>query len=75
MSLRATRRVQRFTVVDNSDISPTRLTAWEPRLILASQGVLSMLPISSSEDFYEPACVRIPARRLPPSFSGTALVS
>jgi hypothetical protein len=29
------------SVVDNSDFSPTRLTAWETRLMLASQGVLS----------------------------------
>ncbi len=28
------------SVVDNSDFSPTRLTAWETRLMLASQGVL-----------------------------------
>ena len=28
------RLVQRFKVVDNSDFSPTRLTAWETLLIL-----------------------------------------
>jgi glycine/D-amino acid oxidase-like deaminating enzyme len=37
------RQVQRLTAVDNSDISPTRLTALETRLILASQGVLPSL--------------------------------
>ena len=33
-------RVQRFTVVDNSYCSPTRLTAWERHRILASRGAL-----------------------------------
>ena len=33
-------RVQRFTVMDNSYISPNRLTALSTRLILASQGAL-----------------------------------
>src|SRR6516162_2467892 len=33
-------RVQRFTVVDNSDFFPTGLTALETLLMLASQGVL-----------------------------------
>jgi len=34
------REVLPLTVVDKSDISPTRLTAWQTRRILASRGVL-----------------------------------
>jgi hypothetical protein len=33
-------RVQPLSVVENSDISPTRLTAWETRRLLASRGAL-----------------------------------
>jgi hypothetical protein len=32
-----------------------------------------MLPISSSEDFYEPSCVRVPARGLSSPLSGAAV--
>ncbi len=62
------------SVVDNSDFSPTRLTAGETRLMLASQGVLP-LPISNSEDRYGPSCVRVPAGGLSPSLSGEARAS
>ena len=34
-----------------------------------------MLPISNSEDFDGPSCVRVPARGLPPPLSGAALAS
>src|SRR6266487_243581 len=36
---------------------------------------LSLLPISNSEDRYGPSCVRVPARGLPPAFSGEARAS
>jgi hypothetical protein len=40
--------VQRFTVVDNSDISPIRLTAWETRRILASQRSSPCFPFQTA---------------------------
>ena len=61
------------TVVDNSDNSPTRLTAWETLLILPYRKELFFLPISNSEDRYVPSCVRVPARGLPPALAGAAL--
>lgn len=54
--------VQRFTVVDNSDFSPTRLTAWETLLILPYRKELSLHPISNSEDHDGLSYVRVPAR-------------
>ena len=53
-------------VVDNSDFSPTGLTAWETRLILPSRKELPLHPISNNEDRYIPSCVRILVRGLPP---------
>jgi transposase-like protein len=67
--------VQRFTVVENSDFSPTRLTAWETLLIIAYRKELSLLPISNSEDHDGLSCVCVPARLLPHPLSGAAVAS
>jgi hypothetical protein len=66
--------VQRFMTLDNSDISPIRLTALSTLLILASHGALHA-PISSSEDSDGPSSVRVSARGLSPSLSDTAWAS
>jgi hypothetical protein len=67
-------RVQPHSVVDNSDYTPTGLTGWETRIILASQE-LRMLPISSDEDRDVPSYVRVPTHRLPASCSDIAVAS
>src|SRR5438034_3689914 len=67
--------VQPLTAVDNSDISPTRLTGLLTLLILALIQELCMLLISSSEDRYDLSHRRVPARVLPYPFSGSALAS
>ena len=61
-------------MVENSDTSPNRLTAFLIRRILASRGVLPS-PIFSSEDRYACSYVRVPARGLPSSLPAAALVS
>jgi len=66
--------VQRFTTEDNSDISPTRLTAWATLLILASHGALHV-HIASSEDSDGPSRVRVSAHGLSPSLVDAALAS
>jgi hypothetical protein len=56
------RGVQRFSVVDNSDFSPSGLTAHSALLMIRK---LSLTPIFSCEDRYVCLCVRVPARCLP----------
>ena len=63
------RVVQRFTVVDNSDFSPSGLTA------ILDSPYDRPAPISSSEDRYGLLCVRVPARGLSPLLSGAAVAS
>jgi hypothetical protein len=65
--------VQRFKVVDNSDNSPTRLTAWETLLLLPLERSSPSPHFSNSEDRYGPSCVRVPARVLSHPLSGAAL--
>src|SRR5262245_36387532 len=64
-------RVLPLTVVENSDIPPSRLTGF-PTLLMIRK--LSLPHLSSSEDSYGPLCVVVLVRVLPPLF-GTALAS
>ncbi len=66
-------RVVRFTVVDNSDFSPHRLTVSIDSPYPSFIRKLSILPISSSEDRYGLSGVRVPARVLPPPRLGAPL--
>lgn len=63
-----------FSVVDNSDIPPNRLTVLETLLNLASTGALPA-PHCKQRGLYGPSCVRGPACGLFPPLSGTALAS
>jgi hypothetical protein len=72
-SLRPGILVQRFTVVDNSNCSPTRLTVPLDASYPFFRKELSLLPIANSEDLSGPSCVRVPARVLFHPLSGAAL--
>jgi len=63
--------VQRFSVVDNSDFSPSGLTVHSTLPMIRK---LSLPPIFICEDRHVRSCVRVPARGLPP-LSGAALAS
>lgn len=65
--------VLRFTVVDNSDFSLTRLIVNIDSPYPSFLRKLSILPISSSEDCYGLSDVLVPARVLPHTWPGAPL--
>jgi hypothetical protein len=67
------RAVLRFTVVDNSDFSPHRLTVYLDSPYPSLIRKLSILPISSSEDRSGLSDVLVPARVLPHTWPGAPL--